>query len=168
MGRAQCDVVYKTPTPYIAYCKPNRTPPPHCAHHRYSMPTTTVPMKSHPNCIPGGHLLHILYMPSTMDSISPQSTEQLYFVTDGGETNGVGYYGWVIATMCGILVEGKGHATGLPPLMESLCTESMSILSLLCFLLHYSRFHGLTITPDAWFQFCNNSTAVKRMNWFNV
>ena len=52
--------------------------------------------------------------------------------------------------------------------MESLQTESVSILSLLCFLLHFSSFHNLTLTPNAWIQYCDNSTAVKRMKWFNL
>eukprot|EP00957_Ditylum_brightwellii_P146701 11167084-Ditylum_brightwellii.AAC.1 len=36
-----------------------------------------------------------------------QSDEAIYFVTDGGETNGIGYYGWVIANVLEILVESK-------------------------------------------------------------
>eukprot|EP00957_Ditylum_brightwellii_P164570 12529685-Ditylum_brightwellii.AAC.1 len=62
---------------------------------------------------------------------------------DGGETDGMGYFGWVIATECSIIVETKEHTSGAQHLMESLCTDSTSILLLLCFLLYSSRFHKL-------------------------
>eukprot|EP00957_Ditylum_brightwellii_P155474 11834619-Ditylum_brightwellii.AAC.1 len=81
---------------------------------------------------------------------------------------GIGYYGWVVATVCNILTEAKGHATGPKYPMESLRTESTSILSLLCFLLHSTRYYNLCLNANTWIQYCNNSTAVKRMKWITL
>eukprot|EP00957_Ditylum_brightwellii_P053228 4036114-Ditylum_brightwellii.AAC.1 len=97
-----------------------------------------------------------------------ESSENLYFATDGGETNGIRYFGWVIANVCNHLLEANGHAPGEQSLMESLQTESTAILSILCFLLHFSSFHNLALTADAWLQICDNSTAVRRMKWINL
>eukprot|EP00957_Ditylum_brightwellii_P180794 13773303-Ditylum_brightwellii.AAC.1 len=36
-----------------------------------------------------------------------QADKMLYLVTDGGETAGIGYYRWVTATVCDILIEAK-------------------------------------------------------------
>eukprot|EP00957_Ditylum_brightwellii_P138920 10589173-Ditylum_brightwellii.AAC.1 len=40
------------------------------------------------------------------------NSETIYLVTDGGETTGIGYYSWVAATVCNILIKAKGHAPG--------------------------------------------------------
>jgi hypothetical protein len=90
-----------------------------------------------------------------------QSKETIYFVMDGRETDGIGYFGWVISMALEIVVESKGHAPGLKSLMESLRTESISTLLLLCFLYHFSTFYQLTITPNAWIQYCDNKTIIK-------
>eukprot|EP00957_Ditylum_brightwellii_P045234 3429019-Ditylum_brightwellii.AAC.1 len=58
-----------------------------------------------------------------------QNNKTVYVVTDRGKTTGIGYYGWVIATVCDILIKPKEHAPGPKKLMESLRTESTSILS---------------------------------------
>eukprot|EP00957_Ditylum_brightwellii_P110346 8416277-Ditylum_brightwellii.AAC.1 len=97
-----------------------------------------------------------------------QSGEQLFFVTNGGATDGTGYFGWVAATVCSTLVEAKGHALGAAHLMESLRTESTFILLLVLFLLHFRKFHNVQLSPNTWLQFCDNSTAVKRMQWVNI
>ena len=44
----------------------------------------------------------------------------IWLVTDGGDTDGNGYYGWVIATDTHILVKGKGLSPGNQELNESL------------------------------------------------
>eukprot|EP00957_Ditylum_brightwellii_P025027 1893841-Ditylum_brightwellii.AAC.2 len=97
-----------------------------------------------------------------------ESSENLYFATDGGETNGIGYYRWMIANVCDRLLEANDHAPGEQNLMESLQTESTATLSILCFLLHFRSFHHLALTVNAWLQLCDNSTAVKRMKWINL
>eukprot|EP00978_Attheya_sp_CCMP212_P033250 scaffold133307_cov46-Attheya_sp.AAC.3 len=65
--------------------------------------------------------------------VIPSSTS-LTFVTDGGATDGHGYFGWVmIATDTHILWQGKSKVLGNPHLMESLRTESVGMLSLTLF-----------------------------------
>eukprot|EP00957_Ditylum_brightwellii_P068411 5193514-Ditylum_brightwellii.AAC.1 len=81
---------------------------------------------------------------------------------------GIGYYGWVIATVCDILIEVKGHAPGPKKLMESLRTESTSILSVLCFLLHFTQYYNLHLNANMRIQYCDNSTAVKQMKWITL
>jgi hypothetical protein len=44
----------------------------------------------------------------------------IWLVTDGGDTDGNGYYGWVIATDTHILVKGKGLSPGNQEMNESL------------------------------------------------
>eukprot|EP00957_Ditylum_brightwellii_P136871 10437636-Ditylum_brightwellii.AAC.1 len=45
--------------------------------------------------------------------------QPLYYTTDGGADDRLGYYGWVIANSTTKLVEGYGRALGDPELMES-------------------------------------------------
>jgi hypothetical protein len=94
------------------------------------------------------------------------TAEDLFLVTDGGANDGHGYFGWVIATSSEILWRGKGRVPGNRHLMESLRTESVGMLSLTIFLLHYCNFHDITLQNENMFHYCDNSTVVKRMNWF--
>eukprot|EP00957_Ditylum_brightwellii_P172304 13117149-Ditylum_brightwellii.AAC.1 len=48
----------------------------------------------------------------------------LYYVTDSGAYDGIGYYGADIATDAMILVEGNGQVLGSKHLMESLRAET--------------------------------------------
>eukprot|EP00957_Ditylum_brightwellii_P168757 12844882-Ditylum_brightwellii.AAC.1 len=41
------------------------------------------------------------------------SDTTLYFVSDGRECEGLGYFGWVIVTSMDILVTNKGQAKGI-------------------------------------------------------
>ena len=61
-----------------------------------------------------------------------QDEQQIYLVSDGGEENGLGYYGWVIVTENQILVKHKGHAADNPRLIESLRTKSVGALTIIC------------------------------------
>eukprot|EP00957_Ditylum_brightwellii_P199903 15239210-Ditylum_brightwellii.AAC.1 len=54
----------------------------------------------------------------------------LWFVTDGGVTGLSWYFGWVLAMSTKILWDGKGQSEGNPELMESLQSESTSLLAL--------------------------------------
>ena len=81
----------------------------------------------------------------------------LYFVTDGGATEGHGYFGWVIATHTKILWQGKGKVHGNPHLMESLRTESVSMLAMLLFLLHNCEFHNIATINNNLCHYCDNS-----------
>eukprot|EP00957_Ditylum_brightwellii_P107040 8167242-Ditylum_brightwellii.AAC.1 len=48
----------------------------------------------------------------------------LYYVTDGGADNGIGYSGWVIATDTRIITKGYGQTQGNEHQMESLRAET--------------------------------------------
>jgi hypothetical protein len=87
-------------------------------------------------------------------------------VTDGGATEGHGYFRWVIATNNKILWRGKGKVLGNPHLMESLRTKSVGMLLMTLFLLHYSKYHNIKVTDNNLCHYCDNSTVVGRMQWF--
>eukprot|EP00957_Ditylum_brightwellii_P004953 377115-Ditylum_brightwellii.AAC.1 len=60
----------------------------------------------------------------TEDIIQLHTTDNtLYLATDGGTAMGIGYFGWVLATVMETIIKAKGHATGTPSLMDSLRTE---------------------------------------------
>eukprot|EP00957_Ditylum_brightwellii_P068334 5187391-Ditylum_brightwellii.AAC.1 len=54
------------------------------------------------------------------EEVSPilQSEERVHFLTNQGKTYGVGYFGWVAAAVCDIIIEAKGHALGPRTHME--------------------------------------------------
>eukprot|EP00957_Ditylum_brightwellii_P148607 11314322-Ditylum_brightwellii.AAC.1 len=56
---------------------------------------------------------------------------KVFLVSDGGEVDGLSYFGWVMGTHTEELVHHKGHAAGNPNLFESLRSESIGALSLL-------------------------------------
>ena len=49
-----------------------------------------------------------------------ENNETLYLDTDRGESNGLWYFEWVIATKEETLVQNRGHAAGKPALIEPL------------------------------------------------
>eukprot|EP00957_Ditylum_brightwellii_P146693 11166429-Ditylum_brightwellii.AAC.1 len=53
-----------------------------------------------------------------------KNSKMLYYVTDGGADNGIGYFGWVIATDTRIIAKGYGQAQGNDHQMESLRAET--------------------------------------------
>eukprot|EP00957_Ditylum_brightwellii_P067938 5157657-Ditylum_brightwellii.AAC.1 len=59
----------------------------------------------------------------------------------------------------------KGHAQGSPTLIEFLRTESIGALPLLCFLVHFCKYHRIAMNVNLWTHFCDNKTAVKCMQW---
>eukprot|EP00957_Ditylum_brightwellii_P048387 3672473-Ditylum_brightwellii.AAC.1 len=87
----------------------------------------------------------------------------MYLVTDGGTTDGIGYYRWVIATNCDVVITAHGQSTGYFGLMESLQTKSMSILAMVTFLHHFCKFHNITPNTMSWAHYCHNLTAKRRM-----
>jgi hypothetical protein len=87
----------------------------------------------------------------------------IWLVTDGGDTDGNGYYGWVIATNTHILVRGKDLSPGNQEQNESLRSESTAYLSSgLRFLVHYKNYHQLTLELSNKFHFCDNKSLVGR------
>eukprot|EP00978_Attheya_sp_CCMP212_P027776 scaffold93923_cov54-Attheya_sp.AAC.1 len=85
------------------------------------------------------------------------SETALTFVTDGGAIEGHGYFGWVIATDTYIIWRGKGKVLGNPHLMESLRTESVGMLSLTLFLLHYCKYHEIELENRNICHYCDNN-----------
>eukprot|EP00957_Ditylum_brightwellii_P086885 6612694-Ditylum_brightwellii.AAC.1 len=67
----------------------------------------------------------------------------IYLVTDSGVKDDIGYYDWVMATVIIIVWEAKGHAPGPLKQMESLRAESIDLLSILCFITHYKKYHKI-------------------------
>ena len=86
----------------------------------------------------------------------------LFIVSDGGDTDGNGYFGWVIANEHSVLWQGSGLSPGNQHLNESLRSESTSYLSALRFLLHYQRFHQVTLESSLKVHFCDNKSLVSR------
>eukprot|EP00957_Ditylum_brightwellii_P146149 11127637-Ditylum_brightwellii.AAC.2 len=83
---------------------------------------------------------------------------------DGGQTEEGGYFGWTISTETTIPWRGGGYTQHCGHLMESLYKDSVSLLSLLRFLLRYSQYHGVKIQEDTTIHYNDNLTLVRRMN----
>eukprot|EP00978_Attheya_sp_CCMP212_P018076 scaffold49035_cov37-Attheya_sp.AAC.1 len=64
----------------------------------------------------------------------------LFIVTDGGDTDGSGCFGWVIASDTHTLYEGLGLSPGNQDQNESLRSESTGFLAVLRFLLQYQTY----------------------------
>eukprot|EP00978_Attheya_sp_CCMP212_P010025 scaffold24022_cov37-Attheya_sp.AAC.1 len=88
--------------------------------------------------------------------------KDIYLVTDGGDTDGNGYFGRVIANDTHTLYTGMGLSPGNQELNESLMLESTAYLSILSFLVHYKNYHQITLEASTKLCFCNNSSLVGR------
>ena len=86
----------------------------------------------------------------------------LFVVSDGGDTDGNGYFGWVIANEHSTLCQGSGLSPGNQHLNESLRSESTAYLSALRFLLHYHRYYQVTLESSSKLHFCDNKSLVLR------
>eukprot|EP00972_Heterocapsa_arctica_P017610 2603274-Heterocapsa_arctica.AAC.1 len=86
----------------------------------------------------------------------------LFIVSDGGDTDGNGYFGWVIANEHSTLCQGSGLSPGNQHLNESLRSESTAYLSALRYLLHYHRYHQVTLESSSKLHFCDNKSLVSR------
>eukprot|EP00957_Ditylum_brightwellii_P114535 8732861-Ditylum_brightwellii.AAC.1 len=58
---------------------------------------------------------------------------QLFLACDGGKVDRLGYYDWIIYKHINILVCHKGHAAGIPDLLEISRTENVGALLLMYF-----------------------------------
>eukprot|EP00957_Ditylum_brightwellii_P119490 9116923-Ditylum_brightwellii.AAC.1 len=92
----------------------------------------------------------------------------IYLVTDDGVKDNIGYYGWVMATVIEIVCKAKGHAPGPIKQMESLRAENISLLSILCFITHYVKYHKIKINDEQWIHYCDNMSNVRRIKWMNI
>eukprot|EP00957_Ditylum_brightwellii_P083887 6375578-Ditylum_brightwellii.AAC.1 len=92
----------------------------------------------------------------------------IYLVIDGRVKDNIGYYNWLITTVMEIVCKAKGHAPGPLKQMESLRAESIGLLSILCFLTHYIKYHKLYVSNDQWIHYCNNMSEIRRIKWMNI
>jgi hypothetical protein len=87
----------------------------------------------------------------------------LYYVTDGGADDGIGYFGWVIASDTRIITKGYGQAQGNEHHMESLRAETYGGIALFTFLKHYRIYNEISQPPNLQRYYCDNSTLIKRL-----
>jgi hypothetical protein len=86
----------------------------------------------------------------------------ILFVSDGGLTDGLGTFGWVIATDTGTLCEGLGLSAGNQHLNESLRSESTGFLAQLRYLLHYVRYYKVSPEKSNKVHYCDNQGVISR------
>eukprot|EP00957_Ditylum_brightwellii_P187191 14256934-Ditylum_brightwellii.AAC.1 len=73
---------------------------------------------------------------------------ELYYVSDRGANDSIGYFGWLIATDTTILIEGNSQAPGKESLMESLQTETIEGIALFLFLKLFCIYKDATTLPN--------------------
>eukprot|EP00957_Ditylum_brightwellii_P101337 7722665-Ditylum_brightwellii.AAC.1 len=81
----------------------------------------------------------------------------LYYVTDGGADNGIGYFGWVIATDTRIIMKGYGQARGNEHQMESFRAETYRGIAVFTFLKHTRIYYDILNPPNTQKYYCDNS-----------
>eukprot|EP00957_Ditylum_brightwellii_P081520 6201960-Ditylum_brightwellii.AAC.1 len=96
-----------------------------------------------------------------------KSNNKLYFVSNGGESDRLGYFSWVIATNMEILVTNHGQAKGNQEQIESLHTESVAALSPVSFLNRLCMFHNVSLSNEECIQLSNNKTIVRHIQWYH-
>eukprot|EP00957_Ditylum_brightwellii_P198414 15120224-Ditylum_brightwellii.AAC.1 len=82
--------------------------------------------------------------------------EGIWIGSDGGLKTLDGTFGWVIATATNTMGENNGYALGNRKLMETLRTESISLLSAIIFMQLYTKYHDIPINPNKVIHSCNN------------
>eukprot|EP00957_Ditylum_brightwellii_P076025 5778768-Ditylum_brightwellii.AAC.1 len=89
-----------------------------------------------------------------------QQDEQTVLATDGGTTYGIGYFGWVIATVCDVLVTAKGHTWLL--WSDGITAHREHLHPCYC-VLHppFCKYHSITPNADVWVQYCDNIAALQ-------
>eukprot|EP00957_Ditylum_brightwellii_P001367 107155-Ditylum_brightwellii.AAC.1 len=78
-----------------------------------------------------------------------QENIDIFFVSDRGTTDGLGYFGWVVETHIEVLVQYKGYTADNPDLIKSLQTESIRALLLLRFTHQFCNYHKTPINTTA-------------------
>lgn len=87
--------------------------------------------------------------------------EKLIAVSDGGNIDTRGSYGWVIGNDNEVICQSKGIARGTP--MSSYRAEGYGKLSWLCFLCRYCEFFDIDIKCSI-DQYCVNDALIKKTN----
>ena len=91
-----------------------------------------------------------------------QLNKIIWIVTDGGVSDSIGYYGWVIATDTTILYESQGSVQGNDEEMDSTRAESGALLEALIFLTTLYQKRTLIRAPNIK-HFCDNMVVTERM-----
>eukprot|EP00957_Ditylum_brightwellii_P044664 3386221-Ditylum_brightwellii.AAC.1 len=89
----------------------------------------------------------------------------LYYVTDGGADDGIGYFGWVIAIDTKIITKGYGQAHGSKHQMESLRAETYGGIAVFNFLKHYRLYYEISEPPILQKYYCDDSTLISRLKY---
>jgi len=91
-----------------------------------------------------------------------QLNKTIWLVTDGGVSDSIGYFGWVIATDTTILFEGKGSVQGNDEEMDSTRAESGALMEALIYLTKLYQQRTLIQAPTIR-HFCDNMVVTERM-----
>eukprot|EP00957_Ditylum_brightwellii_P076821 5839251-Ditylum_brightwellii.AAC.1 len=86
---------------------------------------------------------------------------ELYYVSDGGADDSIGYFVWIIVTDTKILIEGNSQALGKDSLMVSLQAETYGGITLFFFLQYFHIFKNMSTPLNRQFYYCDNSTLMK-------
>eukprot|EP00957_Ditylum_brightwellii_P000386 30129-Ditylum_brightwellii.AAC.1 len=89
----------------------------------------------------------------------------IYYVTDGGSNDGIGYFGWVITTDTRIITKGYGQAQRNEHQMESLKAETYGGIAVFTFLKHYRIYYEISDPPSKQKYYCDNSTLIRRLKY---
>eukprot|EP00957_Ditylum_brightwellii_P106798 8147646-Ditylum_brightwellii.AAC.1 len=92
-----------------------------------------------------------------------KSKTHIWYVTDSGADDGLGYFGWAITTNTTILVEGYGQAQGNLSQAKSLQSESYGRILLMSFIKSYKVYYNVTDIPETQNYYCDNITFVKHI-----
>eukprot|EP00957_Ditylum_brightwellii_P198270 15108418-Ditylum_brightwellii.AAC.1 len=89
----------------------------------------------------------------------------LYYVTDGGADDRIGYFGWLIATVTRIISKGYRHVQGNEHQMESLRAETYGGITVFTFLKHYRIYYNISDPPNKQKYYCDNSKLICRLKY---
>eukprot|EP00957_Ditylum_brightwellii_P138934 10590203-Ditylum_brightwellii.AAC.1 len=84
----------------------------------------------------------------------------LYYVTDSGADDGIGYFGWIIATDTRIITKEYDQAQGNEHQMESLRAETYGGIAVFTFLKHYRMYYNILHPPNTQKYYCDNSMLI--------
>eukprot|EP00957_Ditylum_brightwellii_P032536 2465366-Ditylum_brightwellii.AAC.1 len=88
-----------------------------------------------------------------------------YYVTDGGADDGIGYFGWVIATDTKIITKGYRQTHGSKHQMKLLQAETYRGIAVFNFLRHYRIFYEILEPPILQKYYYDNFTLISRLKY---
>ena len=104
---------------------------------------------------------------SSLYELLQQGNTNILVASDGGQKDEYGSFGWVIGTSHEVIWDCEGTARGYP--MQSYRAEGYGRMSLLLFLTHYIRYHGIKTADDLRVtSYCDNSSLLKAEEQFHT